>query len=337
MRAKHEDYPELNEWPWYVDDSVLKCKREKSETILSHLNSIEPDSIKFTKEEEKNNTLPVLDLKLIVNRKTKKIECNVHYKKTNTNITIKKKSNHTDSIKKGVIKGFGDRARALCDPQYLKDELNNIEEVFVENGFTKKEVENAMKPKEQTGESKEDNFSRGIVMLPNIPVFTSRFNKIARKHNFRSANKTDKKVNNLANTAKTPLGDKNSNVVYSIPCKCDAFAYTGETYRKWETRYKEHQDKVRHTKEDIDRGDMESATRRMNDGDGGLAKHSIECAQGIDWERSKIVGRENKTTQRKMLEGIETIKQKHMGKQPLNSYNQMVQWQSTICSFLGST
>ena len=64
----------------------------------------------------------------------------------------------------------------------------------------------------------------------------------------------------------------------------------------------------------------------MNDGDGGLAKHSIECAQGIDWERSKIVGRENKTTQRKMLEGIETIKQKHMGKQPLNSYNQMVQW-----------
>ena len=82
---------------------------------------------------------------------------------------------------------------------------------------------------------------------------------------------------------------------------------------------------------------MESATRRMNEGDGGLAKHSIECAQGIDWERSKIVGRENKTTQRKMLEGIETIKQKHMGKQPLNSCNQMDQWQSTICSFLGST
>ena len=27
MRAKSNDYPELKDWPWYVDDSVLKCKR----------------------------------------------------------------------------------------------------------------------------------------------------------------------------------------------------------------------------------------------------------------------------------------------------------------------
>ena len=40
LRAKHVDYPELNEWPWYVDDSVLKGKGEKATTILDHLNSI---------------------------------------------------------------------------------------------------------------------------------------------------------------------------------------------------------------------------------------------------------------------------------------------------------
>ena len=67
-------------------------------------------------EEEKNNKLAVMDLGLNVNRKKKRIEFNVHYKKTNTNIMIKKKSNHTDKTKRGVIKGYVERAKAYCDP-----------------------------------------------------------------------------------------------------------------------------------------------------------------------------------------------------------------------------
>ncbi len=340
MRAKHENFPELNEWPWYVDDSVLKCTKEKAETILNHLNNIEPDSIKFTKEEEENNMLPVLDLELNVNRKTKKIEFNVHYKKTNTNVTIKKKSNHKESVKKGIIKGYGDRARALCDPQHLKSELTNIEEVFVENGFTRKEVRNAMRPKrppdETTAVEEEEETNRGMVLMPNIPEFTTKFNNIAQKHKFKTANKANNKVRDLTANAKTPLGDKNSKVVYNIPCKCEENAYTGETDRMWKTRQKEHESKVRLTKRDIENGDLERATERMNTGDGGLAKHSTECEKGIDWEHAKIVGKENNKMKRKMLEGVETVKQKCRGKKPLNAFNQMIHWQSTIYSFLGN-
>ena len=43
LRAKHDAFPELNEWPWYVDDNLLKCKKEKAGQILDHLNSIEPN------------------------------------------------------------------------------------------------------------------------------------------------------------------------------------------------------------------------------------------------------------------------------------------------------
>ena len=82
-----------------MDDSVLKCQREKAERIQDHLNTIEPNIIKYTKEEEENNQLVVSYVK------KKKIEFNDHYKKTNTNIAIKKRSNHRDSIKRGVIKG----------------------------------------------------------------------------------------------------------------------------------------------------------------------------------------------------------------------------------------
>ncbi len=53
----------------------------------------------------------------------------------------------------------------------------------------------------------------------------------------------------------------------------------------------------------------------------------------MDWENEKIDGKEQKWTQRKYLEGIETLPQKNGGKTPLNSYNQLEQWQSTIYSF----
>ena len=79
------------------------------------------------------------------------------------------------------------------------------------------------------------------------------------------------KFRDLSTSAKTPLGDKNTNVVYSIPCKCDKFAYIGETERKWGTRKREHQDKVRLTKEDIKDGNITRATARMKDRDGNTS------------------------------------------------------------------
>ena len=338
IRSKTEEHPELNNWPWYVDDSVLKCKRHKAQLILDHLNSIEPDNITFTKEEEEDNKLAVLDLQLNVNRKKKKIEFNVHYKKTNTNITIKKKSNHTKSTKKGIIKGYSDRAKKLCDPEYLNGEIKNIEEVFKENGYTEDEIKEAMKEKRRPStENKTEQPSRGIVVIQNIPNITPQFNKIAREHGFKVANKSGTRVKDLTAKAKTPLGDKNSNVVYNIPCGCHKYSYTGETHRKWETRRKEHQDKVRLTKQDIDAGNMDSATTRMNTNDGGLAKHMSTCNREIEWENAKIVGREGGWTQRKFLEGIESLREKNKGIIPLNNFNQLEHWQSTLYPFFEKT
>ena len=338
MQSKTEEHPELNNWPWYVDDSVLKCKRHRAQEILDYINSIEPEHIKFTKEEEEDNKLAVLDLELNVNRKKKKIEFNVHYKKTITNITIKKKSNHTERRKRGIIKGYSERAKKLFDPVYLNDELKNIKDVFKENGYEEAEITEAMKDRRQTTrENESEEAQRGIVVIENIPNVTPQFNKIARKHGFKVANKSGKRVRDLTTKAKTPLGDKNSNVVYNIPCGCNKYSYTGETHRKWETRRKEHKDKVRLTKQDIDTGNIESATSRMNTNDGGLAKHASTCTEEIKWDDAKITGREQRWTQRKYLEGIESLREKNKGITPLNSYNQLEQWQSTLYPFFQRT
>ncbi len=74
-------YP-LDQWYWYVDGSELKCKEEESEGVLEHLNNIKPRVIVFTKEDKKDDVLRVLDLKQGVDRKTKQVECMLHYKKT---------------------------------------------------------------------------------------------------------------------------------------------------------------------------------------------------------------------------------------------------------------
>ena len=133
---------------------------------------------------------------------------------------IKERSNHKDSIKRGIIKGYADRARALCDPEYLDKEMQNVIEVFEDNGYSKKEIKDAMKEKVRNEREDNEEQSRGIVVMENIPKFTDQFNKIARKHGFKVANKTNNKVKDLISNAKTPLGDKRTDVVYQIPCKC---------------------------------------------------------------------------------------------------------------------
>ena len=139
----------------------------------------------------------------------------------------------------------------------------------MENGYSRREVQNAMKETPPRTENKDDEEEgiRGIVSIPNIPTFTRTFSRIAKQHNFRTTTRAENKVKDISLKAKTPLGGKNTKIVYNIPCGCEKFSYTGETDRKWETREKEHMDKVRLTQVDLENRNVESATVRMNTGD----------------------------------------------------------------------
>ena len=76
----------------------------------------------------------------------------------------------------------------MCDQQYLQGELRNNEEVFIENGYTKREIRNAMEDRnraDETDDTEREN-SRGIVSIPNVPTFTRAFGRIAKQHKFTS-------------------------------------------------------------------------------------------------------------------------------------------------------
>ena len=131
----------------------------------------------------------MLDLKQKVNRKTKQVECMVHYKKTHTNINIKEKSNHSPCVKKGIIKGFAGRALALFDDDHVEDELKNVEDVFVANRFEREKVEEFMKESKR-GDDKDqpkEQECRGMVVVPYLSGLSDKFKRLATEHFFRTA------------------------------------------------------------------------------------------------------------------------------------------------------
>ena len=335
LRAMETSPYPLNEWFWYVDDSETKCKEGEAQEILDHLNTIEPGVIVFTREDQEGDVLPVLDLKQTVDRKTKKIECSVYYKKTHTNINVKERSNHPESMKRAIVKGFTERARALCDEKHLAEELNNIEDVFVANGYSRETVRRFMEQRHQQTDKKEqeEQESRGAVTIPYLKGLSERFRRTANRHSFRVAFKPGRKIKEIKRTCQEPLGERQKCVVYKIPCTCQNSVYVGETWRLFQTRKKEHIDKVRLTNEDLQKGNTLSAERRMGKEDGGLARHTIECQRSIDWTNAKIVATERGLRQRKVLEGIESLRQKHRGMKVLNSFDHVETWKSILNCF----
>ena len=68
-----------------MDDTLEVIKRGKAEEWSTHLNSMDPTgSIKFTYEEETNNTIPFLDT-LLERRPDGSVKVQVYRKKTHTN------------------------------------------------------------------------------------------------------------------------------------------------------------------------------------------------------------------------------------------------------------
>ena len=58
------------------------------------------------------------------------------------------------------IRGFAERARALCDEKHLTDELQNIEDVFIANGYERNEVKQCLREKLKGKTEKNEEIQR---------------------------------------------------------------------------------------------------------------------------------------------------------------------------------
>ena len=197
-------------------------------------------------------------------------------------------------MKRAIIKGFADRARALCDEKHLAEELHNIEDVFVANGYPRETVRRFMEqgPQRIDKREQEEQESRGAVAIPYLKGLSEQSRRTANRHSFRVAFKPGRKIKEIKRTCQEPLGEKQKCVVYKIPCTCQNTVYVERHGAFFQTRVKEHVDKVRLTNDDLRKVNTLSAEKWMGEEHGGLARHTVECQSGVDWGNAEIVARE---------------------------------------------
>lgn len=205
-----------------------------------------------------------------------------------------------------------------------------MEDVFVANGYERKVVKQYMRNNKRSKEEIEEQQYRGKVIIPYVRGISEHFKRLALKHSFHTAFKPGRKIRELKTRSQQPLGDKQKAVVYKIPCKCEKAVYVGETWRLLKTRRKEHESKVRLTNEDIENGDLAMAKERMGKEDGGLARHSVDCLSGIDWESMSVAAKECGLRQRRVKEGIESLREIHRGMKVLNSFESLTVWRPIL-------
>ena len=118
----------------YVDDIFLLFdKPDHVNKFENFLNSWHKN-IKFTKELEKDNAIPFLDI--LVSRKTCNFETSIYRKPTFSGVYLNFKSFVPEVYKRGLVNCLLFRVHKLCTNwSIIHDEINKIKEIFLKNKY----------------------------------------------------------------------------------------------------------------------------------------------------------------------------------------------------------
>ena len=127
---------EITLWRRYVDDTLVALSDALIEEFSDHINSIHP-AIKFTREEEDHNTIPILDAK-ITRDPTGSLSFSVYRKKTHTDQYLQFDSNQPLQHKLGVVRTLNHRCKTICSTKEEEDkEIEHIKQVLSILGYTR--------------------------------------------------------------------------------------------------------------------------------------------------------------------------------------------------------
>ena len=86
-------------------------------------------------EKENNQQISFLDLKILRSSSNKKLSFLVYRKPSFTGNYLRYDSNNPASHKRAVAKSLSDRAKRLCDQEYLNEEIKTIRSDLAKNGY----------------------------------------------------------------------------------------------------------------------------------------------------------------------------------------------------------
>jgi hypothetical protein len=273
----------------YVDDTFIVWAHghENLDNFLAHMNNQHPN-IKFTMEKEEEGCLPFLDI-MIHRKENGSLGHGVFRKKTHTDLYLNADSHYHPSQKRGVLTTLLHRARSIADEENLPKELDHLQKTFQENGFSRREVNQALRkaPEELAPKRTLEEEPIAKACIPYVSTISGKLSRILGRHGIQTIHKPHKKLLHDLVKIKDPLGLKTPGV-YRIPCECGE-TYVGETGRTVETRLKEHK----------------RCIRLKQPEKSAIAEHSLVHAHRVDFDKTSILCRANGYWDRVVKEAVE--------------------------------
>ncbi len=232
---------EIKLWRRYVDDTMVILCDSLLDVFTDHINNIH-SSIKFTREEESENAIAMLDAKIEKSLEGS-LSFSVYRKATHTDQYLQFTSNQPLQHKLGVIRTLYHRCNTICSSATAKEgEINHLKRVLSISGYTKDAWLTATKPRTSTVPVDPDRTpSKGSITIPYVGPLSEAMARVIRKAgvsvHMRPFNTIRSKLVHPKDKVKK---EDKSGIVYHIQCSdCEA-SYVGETERSLKKRVAEH-------------------------------------------------------------------------------------------------
>ncbi|XP_072033426.1 uncharacterized protein [Amphiura filiformis] len=206
-------------WKRYVDDVLEVIKKGEAENLTTHLNQVDPtNSIKFTYEEESDNSIPFPNT-LITKKDDGSLKICIYRKPTHTDQYLQFQSHHPLHHKLGVVRTLIDRKDSIVSEEIDRQkETSHIEQALNQCGYPqwsiKKVVEEKDLPKPKKSKPSDgQEKSKGLVVLPYVEGLSERVSRIFEKHGFATSLKphsTIRKALVHRRTSETPPNSRSS-------------------------------------------------------------------------------------------------------------------------------
>ena len=275
-------------WLRYVDDTICILDKEHVTAVHSHLNSI-CSNIQFTMENEKNSSLPFLDV--LVSRKVGNesnttvipLTTSIYKKPTHTDKYLHYTSHHPKHQKLTVVKTLFNRVNTHISDNKLKHhEQLHIRSTLQLNGFPSRTT--FLSP------TKACSQDSPYKQFTSIPYVQGSSEKIRRVLNEAGANVAMRPVHIIRHVLPLPKDPYTSEdigcIIYEIPCLDCNFVYIGQTKRGLKSRLAEHK----------------RATLNQKPEQSALCVHAMAFEHNIDWINAKILEVENNYSKRLVSE-----------------------------------
>lgn len=284
----------------YVDDIFAVVRKTEIENTLNELNKCN-GYIKFTKEEEREGTLPYLDTLVVKNNNTVKTDW--FQKPTASGRLINFHSKHPKKIILNTAKNFIRRVLNISDEVFHGENKRRITKILLTNDFPLHTINLCLKTYKDNNTTSTDNEQardpKIYKAITYVPGFTEKFRKsnIYNNQNFALAPKTNNTLKSFHSKIKEKVDQMDkSDLVYEIKCKGDEShickkVYVGTTKSKLKTRLSAH------------RSDLKS----NHDQKTALAAHCLQSGHSPDFENTKILQQEKNYVRRYTLEMLHII------------------------------